>query len=107
MPSSTRPSAIAKRKAAAAPCPMLPRPVDVQAAMGLSDTTVDGLMDTASSASDTLAWCPRPCCARKRSVRTDSFFAKSKLPLRKLVRLICHWAARTAVIKAAEIVGVK
>ncbi|KAI9983487.1 hypothetical protein PInf_007518 [Phytophthora infestans] len=50
MPSSTRPSAIAKIKAAAAPCPMLPRPVDVQAEMGLSDTTVDGLMDAASSA---------------------------------------------------------
>ncbi|ETO86348.1 hypothetical protein F444_00123 [Phytophthora nicotianae P1976] len=136
MASSTRPSSIAKTKVAASPCPMMPRSVDVQAARGLKDTTFDGLMDATSSASDALAWCmsvhllptsllcpkcakdmrldvnnerrrcSRSLCRTERSVRTSSFFAKSKLPLRKLVRLICHWAARAAVTKAAEIVGV-
>ncbi|ETO99931.1 hypothetical protein F441_22643, partial [Phytophthora nicotianae CJ01A1] len=136
MASSTRPSSIAKTKAAASPYPMMPRPVDMQAARGLKDTTFDGLMDATSSTSYTLAWCmsvhllptsllcpkcvkdmrldvknerwrcSRSSCRTERSVRTGSFFAKSKLRLRKLVRLICHWAARTAVTKVAEIVGV-
>ncbi|KAG4053433.1 hypothetical protein PC123_g11420 [Phytophthora cactorum] len=123
MPSSTRPSATTMSKAAAAPCLILPRPVDVHVARGLRHTTFAGVIDITSSASETLKWCmsvhlvpssllcpkcakdmsldvqrerwrcARVSCRTERSVRTGSFFGKSKLPLRKLVRLICHWEA--------------
>ncbi|KAG3004644.1 hypothetical protein PC119_g15553 [Phytophthora cactorum] len=136
MPSSTRPSATTMSKAAAAPCLILPRPVDVHVARGLRHTTFAGVIDITSSASETLKWCmsvhlvpssllcpkcakdmsldvqrerwrcARVSCRTERSVRTGSFFGKSKLPLRKLVRLICHWEARTPVTKVAEMVGI-
>ncbi|EGZ09995.1 hypothetical protein PHYSODRAFT_262161 [Phytophthora sojae] len=134
MPSSRAPSS--KAKPLAAPCPQLPRPVDVHAARGLQRTTFDGVMVITSNAPDTLAWCmsvhlvpssllcpkcthamrldvtherwrcSRAACRTERSVRTGSFFAKNKLPLRKLVRLLLHWCARTAVTSAAHMVGV-
>ncbi|KAF4149088.1 putative ISXO2-like transposase domain-containing protein [Phytophthora infestans] len=122
--------------AAIGACPRLPRPVDVEAARGLKNTTFDGVIDITSSASSTVAWamsvhllapsllcpkcttsmrldvgherwrCSRAACRTERSIRTNSFFSKSKLPLRKLVRLLCHWCARTPVTAAAVMVGV-
>ena len=51
--------------------------------------------------------CNRSACPIERSIRVNSFFSKSRLPLRKLVRLLCHWAARSPVTSAADMVGVR
>jgi hypothetical protein len=51
-----------------------------------------------------LRWrCGKNRCKKKEiTVRSNSFFEKSKVPIRKLVRLLYIWCDRDPVTKAAE-----
>jgi hypothetical protein len=46
--------------------------------------------------------CGRKGCNTEKSFRAGSFFGKSKLSVKTLVRLLFMWSARTPVTEAAE-----
>jgi len=50
--------------------------------------------------------CERARCRTERALFVGTFSARAKLPLRKAVRLLCHWSARTPETNAADMAGV-
>lgn len=50
--------------------------------------------------------CGNGLCRKSKSIRTNSIFSQSNLPIRKIVRLLCCWCTHTSITNAAGIVGV-
>ena len=56
---------------------------------------------------DGYAWrCPDPSCRTMKTIRSGSFFEKSKIPLNKRLLLIPHWALDCKVATTAATIGV-
>ena len=49
---------------------------------------------------DVLWWCP--WCKRRKSIRKNSFFAKSRLPLQKWLVIINQWTWEAPVSQACQ-----
>lgn len=55
---------------------------------------------------DGLWRCGRAGCRKTKSVRANSVFAGSRLPIRRVLRMLCCWCSQQPVTVAAEAAGV-